>query len=116
MTREQRLKRFAATCVSLLLSLAAVGLQGCVESDSEDLRYVMQECDAVQSSIDPDSGLFFYECSSPWREVANQRLFVGPFDCEIAIETLQESNPLIVQSQPDIDGRSLLLQCDSIIV
>ena len=102
--------------MTLLLSLTALGLLGCVESSDEDLYYVLQECDAIPSSVDPDSGLIFYECSSPWRAVPGQTLFPWPFDCETALEIEQENDPLIVQSQPDIDGRSILLRCDSIIV
>ncbi len=105
----------ATTCMVLLFTFTAFGLQGCVESSDEDLNYVLQECDAIPSSVDPDSGLVFYECSSPWRRVPNQPLFAWPFDCETALEIEQEDDPLIVQRQPDIDGRFILLQCDSII-
>ena len=113
MTQEKQLKKLATILVPLLLSLT--GLQGCVEDDSESAGYVLQECDAIASSVDPDSGLVFYECSSPWRSVPNQPVFAWYWDCETAMEIEQESDPQIVRSQPDIDGRFILMQCERII-
>ena len=100
----------------MLLSMTAIGLQGCVESSDEDLYFVLQECDATPSSVDPDTGLTFYECSSPWRAVPDQPLFAWSSDCEAVLEIEQENDPVIVRTQPDIDGRSILLRCDSVIV
>ncbi len=98
-----------------MIAVAALTLAGCGSDGPDVVDVVLQECDAAPTSVDPITGLLFYDCISPWRAAPNQPIFTFLSDCLTAKGIEQDIRPEVVQSQPDQSGRTIILRCELII-